>query len=157
MPEPVEGRAVTFARGRCSASETNQGRDSWSFGGEVLKAKQLEGEFEERRSSCYSCRSIRTKGRYWTANNHKDGFFAIQPDFLRPSDDRSRESKMTIVGEVSGAKTDHLDDVEYRYPIVIVKHLHTWQEQSQEYLHPRPGFSFRNIWRRQEIWRRIAG
>ena len=32
-------------------------------------------------------------------------------------------TRVTIVGEVSGAKTDRLDDMEYRYPIMIVKHL----------------------------------
>ena len=49
--------------------------------------------------------------------------------------------KMTIVGEVSGAKTDHLDDVEYRYPVVIVKHLHSWPTQSYDHTQPRPRFS----------------
>jgi outer membrane lipoprotein len=46
-------------------------------------------------------------------------FFAMQQEFLDPAT-MTQGTRVTIVGEVSGAKTDHLDDVEYRYPTLIV-------------------------------------
>ena len=49
-------------------------------------------------------------------------------------------TRVTIVGEVSGAKTDYLDDVEYRYPTLIVKHLHVWH--LEPYAQRQPGASF---------------
>lgn len=33
---------------------------------------------------------------------------------------------VTFVGEVSGATTDQLDDVDYRYPTLTVKHWYVW-------------------------------
>ena len=33
---------------------------------------------------------------------------------------------VTFVGEVSGATTDQLDEVDYRYPTLTVKHWHVW-------------------------------
>jgi outer membrane lipoprotein len=65
-------------------------------------------------------------------------FLAIQPEFLDPAT-MTQGTRVTIVGEVSGAKTDHLDDVEYRYPSLIVKHLHVWRVQP--YGQRQPGFS----------------
>ncbi len=56
-------------------------------------------------------------------------FLAMQPEFLDPAT-MTQGTRVTIVGEVSGAKTDRLDDVEYRYPTLIVKHLHVWPVQS---------------------------
>jgi outer membrane lipoprotein len=65
-------------------------------------------------------------------------FFALQQEFLDPAT-VVEGTRMTIVGEVSGAKTDRLDDVEYRYPTLIVKHLHVWPVHS--YDQRQPGFS----------------
>ena len=48
-------------------------------------------------------------------------------------------TRVTIVGEISGAKTDRLDDVEYRYPTLILKHLHVWPVRS--YGQREPGLS----------------
>ena len=65
-------------------------------------------------------------------------FFAMQQEFLDPAT-MTQGTRVTIVGEVSGSKTDHLDDVEYRYPTLIVKHLHVWRVQP--YGQRQPGFS----------------
>ena len=48
---------------------------------------------------------------------------------------------MTIVGEVTGAKTDYLDEVEYRYPLLTIKHMHRWPEQANGQMRPSPRFS----------------
>ena len=65
-------------------------------------------------------------------------FLAMQQEFLDPAT-MTQGTRVTIVGEVSGSKTDHLDDVEYRYPTLIVKHLHVWRVQP--YGQRQPGFS----------------
>lgn len=60
----------------------------------------------------------------------------MQQEFLDPAT-VVEGTRVTIVGEVSGAKTDRLDDVEHRYPTLIVKHLHVWPVQS--YSQRKPG------------------
>jgi len=134
--EPLVDRAVTFAE-VVAAPESYQGR-VLVLGGEVLKAKRLK---DGTRIELLQLPLDKNERPILDRQQSQGRFFAIQPEFLDPATIVAG-SKMTIVGEVSGAKTDHLDDVEYRYPVVIVKHLHTWQEQSQEYVRPRPGFSF---------------
>jgi outer membrane lipoprotein len=40
---------------------------------------------------------------------------------------------VTMVAEVTGVKTDKLDESEYRYPTLSVKHLHVWQGRPDPY------------------------
>ena len=35
-------------------------------------------------------------------------------------------SRVTLVGEVTGSKTLPLDEVEYEYPVLIIRHLTVW-------------------------------
>ena len=67
-------------------------------------------------------------------------FLAIQQEFLDPATVVAG-TRMTIVGEVVGAKTDYLDEVEYRYPLLIIKHIHRWPVQSNAHMRPSPRFS----------------
>ncbi|QPD05010.1 MAG: putative Outer membrane lipoprotein, Slp family [Candidatus Nitrospira kreftii] len=134
--EPLVDRTVTFAE-VIAAPESYQGR-VLVLGGEVLKAKRLK---DGTQIELLQLPLNKDERPILDRQQSQGRFFAIQPKFLDPATIVAG-TKMTIVGEVSGAKTDHLDDVEYRYPVVTVKHLHTWQEQSQEYIRPRPGFSF---------------
>jgi outer membrane lipoprotein len=133
--EPLVDRTVTF-RDVVAAPESYQGR-LLVLGGEVLKAKRMKDGTQIELLQL----PLDKDERPILNRQRSDGrFFAFQQEFLDPAT-IAEGTMMTIVGEVSGAKTDHLDDVEYRYPVVIVKHLHTWQEQSQDYVRPRPGFS----------------
>jgi outer membrane lipoprotein len=139
VPDELESlvdRAVAFAE-VVAAPESYQGR-VLVLGGEVLKAKRLK---DGTQIELLQLPLDKEERPILDRQQSQGRFFAIQPEFLDPATIVAG-TKMTIVGEVSGAKTDHLDDVEYQYPVVIVKHLHTWQEQSQEYVRPRPGFSF---------------
>ena len=133
--EPLVDRAVTFAE-VVAAPESYQGR-VLVLGGEVLKAKRLK---DGTQIELLQLPLDKDERPILDRQRSQGRFFAIQPEFLDPAT-IAAGTKMTIVGEVSGAKTDHLDEVEYRYPVVIVKHLHTWQQQSQDYVRPRPGFS----------------
>jgi len=133
--EPLVDRHVTFSQ-LTATPESFRGRIV-VFGGEVLKAKrlkegtqiellQLDLDGDERPTS----NRQRSQGR----------FLALQQEFLDP-ETIVQGTKMTIVGEVSGAKTESLDEVEYRYPVLIVKHLHIWPARSSAYGQPWPRFS----------------
>jgi len=133
--EPLVDRAVTFAE-VVAAPESYQGR-VLVLGGEVLKVKRLKDGTQIELLQL----PLDKDERPILNRQRSDGrFFALQQEFLDPAT-IAEGTKMTIVGEVSRAKTDQLDEVEYRYPVVTVKHLHAWQGQSQEYVRPRPGFS----------------
>ena len=56
-------------------------------------------------------------------------FFTLRQEFLDPAT-MAKRMRVTIVGEVSGVKTDRLDGGEYRDPTLIVKHLHVWPLES---------------------------
>ncbi len=58
-------------------------------------------------------------------------FLAIHPEFLDPAKFVAG-LPMTVVGEVAGADVRPLDDGEYRYPLLLLKQLVTWQEPSSE-------------------------
>ena len=130
--EPLVDRTVLFSDVQASP-ESYKGR-VLVLGGEVLNAKRLRdstqiellqlplGDGEEP-----SVDRQQSQGR----------FFALQQEFLDPAT-VVKGTRVTIVGEVSGAKTDRLDDVEYRYPIMIVKHLHVWPVQTYGRRQPGP-------------------
>ncbi len=133
--EPLVDRAIPF-------HEVAVAPDSYRgkivvFGGEVLKAKRLKNGTQIELLQL----PLDRKERPILDRQQSQGrFFAIQQEFLDPAT-IVEGSKLTIVGEISGAKTEHLDDVEYRYPVLTVKHLHTWPSQSRDYVRPHPGFS----------------
>ena len=122
--EPLVDKTVSF-RDLLVSPESYKGR-VLVLGGEVLNAKRLRDgtqiellqlplEDGERPSHDRQ----QSQGR----------FLALQQEFLDPAT-MVQGTRVTIVGEVSGSRTDHLDDVEYRYPTLIVKHLHVWRVQS---------------------------
>lgn len=133
--EPLVDRTVTFPE-ILSAPESYQGKVV-VLGGVVLKAKRLkEGTQIELLQL-----PLDTRERPILDRQQSQGrFLAIQPDFLDPAT-LVEGSAMTIVGEVSGTKTDYLDDVEYQYPVVIMKHLHPWPAPLHSNTQPRPRFS----------------
>ena len=130
--ESLVDRTVSF-RDVLASPESFKGR-VLVLGGEVLHAKRLKDgtqmellqlplEYGEEPSLDRQ----QSQGRV----------LALQREFLDPAT-MVAGTRVTIVGEVSGAKTEHLDDIEYRYPILILKHLHVWPAQS--YSLQQPGF-----------------
>lgn len=100
------------------------------LGGEVLSAKRgndgthievlqlpLDGSFEPVMDRSKSL------GR----------FLGIQKEFLDPATLPAR-TLVTIVGEVTGVTTLPLDQTEYSYPTLTVKHVKVWEPR-----HPYPG------------------
>ena len=133
--EPLVDRTVTFPE-ILSAPESYQGKVV-VLGGVVLKAKRLK---DGTQIELLQLPLDKRERPILDRQQSQGRFLAIQPDFLDPAT-LVEGSAMTIVGEVSGAKTDYLDDVEYRYPVVIMKHLHPWPAPSHGNTQPRPRFS----------------
>jgi outer membrane lipoprotein len=104
-------------------------------GGEVLKATRIEGgtvlevlqlPLEEGQKPARE--RTESQGR----------FMARQESFLDPATVGDR-TRITIVGQVTGARTDRLDEVDYRYPTLDIKHLHLWRpEDYAERARPGP-------------------
>ncbi|MCC2642645.1 MAG: putative Outer rane lipoprotein Slp family [Nitrospira sp.] len=95
------------------------------WGGEVLKATALKGgtQLEVLQLPLDDDQGpvperMRSKGR----------FLAWQEEFLDPAT-VTDGTRVTIVGEVSGASVEKMDEADYRYPILEVKHLHRWEPQ----------------------------
>lgn len=55
----------------------------------------------------------------------QDLFSSAIEEFLDPAVLPPR-SRVTLVGEVTGSKTLPLDEVEYEYPVLIIRHLTVW-------------------------------
>lgn len=133
--EPLVDRAIPFHE-VAAAPDSYQGKIV-VFGGEVLKAKRLKDG-----TQIELLQLPLDKGEKPILNRQQSQgrFLAIQQEFLDPAT-IVEGTKMTIVGEVSRAKTEYLDDVEYRYPVLVVKYLHTWPAKSYGYAYPHPRFS----------------
>lgn len=122
--EPLVDRTVSF-RDLLASPESYHGR-VLVLGGEVLKAKQL------RDSTQIELLQLPLEDGEEPSLDRQQSqgrFLASQQEFLDPAT-VAEGTRVTIVGEVSGAKTDRLDDVKYRYPTLIVKHLYAWPVQS---------------------------
>jgi outer membrane lipoprotein len=133
--EPLVDRTLSF-REILGAPESYQGKVV-VLGGVVLKAKRLKAGTQIELLQL----PLDTRERPILNRQQSQGrYLAIQQEFLDPAT-MVEGSAMTIVGEVSGAKTDYLDDVEYRYPVVIIKYLHPWPAPSYADTQPRPRFS----------------
>ena len=133
--EPLADRAVTF-REVADAPDSYQGKIV-VFGGEVLKAKRLK---DGTQIELLQLPLDKGERPILDRQQSQGRFLAIQQEFLDPAT-IVQGTQMTIVGELTKAKVEHLDDVEYRYPVVIVKHLHAWPARSDTYARTLPGFS----------------
>lgn len=128
--EPLVDRAVTF-RELVAAPDLYRSKIV-VFGGEVLKARRLKNGTQIELLQLPLDKKERP---ILDRQQSQWRFLPIQQEFLDPAT-IVEGTRMTTVGEVSGAKIDHLDDVEYRYPLLIVKHPHTWPAQSPDYVRP---------------------
>jgi outer membrane lipoprotein len=130
--EPRVDRTVTF-RDVLASPESYKGR-VLVLGGEVLKAKRLRAGTE------IEVLQLPLDGEEKPSRDRQQSqgrFLALQQEFLDPA--TVGEGRwVTLVGEVSGAKTHRLDDMEYRYPMLILKHLHVWPVQSYGQRQPGP-------------------
>ena len=134
VPEPMEplvDRTVSFPDVQASP-KSYKGR-TLVLGGEVLNAKQLRDGTE---IELLQLPLERGEEPTLDRQQSQGRFLALHEEFLDPAT-VVKGTRVTIVGEVSGAKTDRLDDVDYRYPTLIVKHLHVWPVPSYGRRPPR--------------------
>ncbi len=107
------------------------------LGGQVLSAKRLSNTTElvilqlplvgQREPTTELTRS---QGRY----------IAYQDTFLDPATVPAG-TRITLVGELSGAVTQKLDETDYSYPTILVKQFKIWPTHSSNYpryVHPYP-------------------
>ena len=131
VPESLQNQvdqSVTFEQLK-ESPESYRGR-LVVLGGEVLKAKRLKDG-----TQLEVLQLPLEDGQPTAPRNESQGrFLAVQKDFLDPAT-IADETRVTVVGEVTGTTTQHLDEMEYRYPTVEVKHLKVW-EASPVYQRP---------------------
>lgn len=134
--DPQIDRSLSFAQLRATADQYRG--HTVLLGGEVLTAKRLENGTQleilqlpvheddppaERRSD--------SQGRFLAVA--RDG---LDPASLPPG------TRVTVIGDVTGDVVQRLDESEYRYPTLEVKHLHVWEPadyQRRRSAYPRVG------------------
>jgi outer membrane lipoprotein len=129
IPEPLEpqiDRSVTF-------SQLLESPDSYRgkvlvLGGEVLKAKAMNGGTQ---LEVLQLPLDDDQGPVAERTASKGRFLAWQKDFLDPAT-IADGSRVTIVGEVTGAVLDRMDEADYRYPTLEIRHLHRGEARRVE-------------------------
>ena len=138
IPEALESRIdknLTFTDVLASP-ESYSGR-LILLGGEILKAKRLkEGTQVELLQLPLNQDQEPTTDLTWSQGR----ILVLHQEFLDPAT-LTPGMLVTFVGEVSGAMTDKLDEVDYRYPTLTVKHWYVWSPATFDDRRSGPNFS----------------
>ncbi len=94
------------------------------LGGEVLSAKRLT---DGTRLEILQLPLDNSEEPVIDKTASQGRFLAFESAFLDPAT-LPPQTRVTLVGEVTGATNAHLDEMDYRYPTLKVKHLHIWPE-----------------------------
>lgn len=129
IPESLEPRvdkSLTF-------TQLQESPDSYKgrmvvIGGEVLKARRVQDGTQLEVLQLPLDDSHRPTSQ---RTGSQGRFLAHDASSLDPAT-IPENSPVTIVGEVTGATTQRLDESEYRYPTVDIKHLHVWEPNSED-------------------------
>lgn len=105
-------------------------------GGEVLTAKRLK-EGTRIEVLQIPLEESQAPGKDRMASEGR--FLAIQKEFLDPAT-IPPGTRLTIVGEVTGATSLPLDETDYSYPTLEIKHLKVWPKQDNQT--SRPGYFY---------------
>ncbi len=92
--------------------------------GEVLDATRLK---EHTRLTVLQLPTSRNHEPAMDRTQSQGRFLAFQTEFLDPATVPSG-TRITIVGKVSGAVTELIDEMEYTYPTVTIQFLKVWPE-----------------------------
>ncbi len=101
------------------------------LGGEVLSAKRLT---EATRLEVLQLPLVNGEQPTTRLTMSEGRFIAMEQGFLDPAQ-LPPQTRVTIVGEITGVTKDKVGEMEYRFPVVRVKHLHIWEETE---LQPTP-------------------
>ena len=138
IPKDLEQQvdhSVTFAELKESPSTYN-GR-LVMLGGEVLTAKRLKEGTQLEILQLPLDPAQRPDNERAESQGR---FLALKEGFLDPAT-LVDGTPVTIVGEVTGARTGPLDETEYNYPTIQIKYLKVWERQPP-YAGPTPGPRF---------------
>ena len=94
------------------------------LGGEVLTAKRLK---EGTRLEILQLPLDGSEEPVLDRTVSQGRVFALESSFLDPAT-LPPNTRVTLVGEITGVTRANLDELEYRYPTVTIKHLHVWPE-----------------------------
>ena len=94
------------------------------LGGEVLTAKRLK---EGTRLEILQLPLNDWEEPVFDRTASQGRFFALESSFLDPAT-LPPNTRVTLIGEITGGTRANLDEMEYRYPTVTIKHLHVWPE-----------------------------
>ena len=94
------------------------------LGGEVLSAKRL---IEGTRLEILQLPLDGSEEPVLDRTASQCRFLAFESTFLDPAT-LPPNTRVTLVGEVTGATGANLDEMEYRYPTLNIKHLYVWPE-----------------------------
>ena len=102
------------------------------LGGKVLSARRLKNSTQVE---VLQLPLDRADGPILTLADSKGRFLAYQEAFLDPATVPAG-TIVSMIAEITGSKTQPLDDVEYTYPTVKIRTLKVWGEE--RYLRPSP-------------------
>jgi outer membrane lipoprotein len=97
------------------------------LGGEVLDATRLK---EHTRLTVLQLPTSRNHEPAMDRTKSQGRFLAFQTEFLDPAT-VPNGTRITIVGKISGATTELLDEMDYTYPTVTIQFLKVWPEAMQ--------------------------
>jgi outer membrane lipoprotein len=121
--EPQVDKAVTFSQ-VLEAPDSYRGKVVvWA--GEVLKAKAMKGGTQ---LEVLQLPLDDEQGPVTDRMESKGRFLALQHEFLDPAT-MTDGTRVTIVGEITGASVEKIDEADYRFPTLDVKHLHRWDSR----------------------------
>jgi len=98
------------------------------LGGQVLQAKRLA---DATRIEVLQLPLGDSERPVSQRTSSQGRFLAFEKTFLDPAT-LSDQPQVTIVGEVTGLATASLDETEYRYLTIAIKHMHVWDTQAQD-------------------------
>lgn len=119
--EPQVDKALTFSQVLESPDSYHGKVVVWA--GEVLKAKAMNGGTQ---LEVLQLPLDDEQGPVTDRMESKGRFLALQKEFLDPAT-MTDGTRVTIVGEITGASVEKMDEADYRFPTLDVKHLHRWE------------------------------
>ncbi|HLZ35435.1 MAG TPA: Slp family lipoprotein [Nitrospira sp.] len=163
----VTGCASTQEAGEDSAasqisfSQVKAAPDSFKgqsvlFGGQVLSARRLK---EGTRVEVLQLPLDRSGYPAPDLTQSQGRFIAMHRDFLDPAT-LPLGTRVTVTGEITGSVTLPLDETEYSYPVIDIRHLQVWSRAEQAaprirpYMGPGPywGPYWSPYWRPWPYW-----
>ncbi|HJR76800.1 MAG TPA: Slp family lipoprotein [Nitrospiraceae bacterium] len=129
--EPQIDKSLTFDQ-VIASPDSYRGR-TFVVGGEVLKARRLKDGTQ------IEVLQLPLDGDQRPVSQRSESqgrLLAMDPLSTDPATLPDGTS-VTMVAEVTGVATDRLDEAEYRYPTMAIKHLYVWKEPPDPYRRSR--------------------